>query len=472
MRVAILHYHLRPGGVTRVIELAWQALHEAGVDALVISGEGQPVGGRIPQEHVAVVPELAYGSTADAVRPVEQACRATWGTWGTWGTDADIFHIHNHALGKNVALPKAVAEWAHARRPMVLQLHDFAENNRPENYRLLGEGFGGRDRLSASLYPHSGQILIACLTRGAASRFPGACVLPNPVLLPGGGEPFRPDGERVFVYPTRGIPRKNLGEVLLHACTGRAGDRYVISSAPQGGPDLDEYLQWQHFSKQLDLPVDFDATKRWGRSWHDLMLGADECISTSREEGFGMAFLEPWLAGKNLFGRNLPEVTSDFAEEGVVLEGMYSEWKIPVTLLSSTDFENKILAQWERGLRAYGMAFTATQSAEVQRSLRAKSEFDFGGLPTDLQRLVIEKCCVRRTLEPPARPQPDASRIASNRAAIESGFSLAAYRERMLSLYRRALDGKREVPEFHDAKTILIQTLQSASRLGKFLTES
>lgn len=466
MRVAILHYHLRPGGVTRVIELAWQALHEAGVDALVISGENQPTGGRIPQYHVAVVPELAYGSSADVVRPVKAACHAAW------GADADILHIHNHALGKNVALPKAVAQWARARRPMVLQLHDFAENNRPQNYRLLCEGFGGREQLSAGLYPHSGQILIACLTRGAASRFPEAHVLPNPVLLPSGGEPFRPEGERVFVYPTRGIPRKNLGEVLLHACTGNVGDRYVISSAPRGGSDLNEYLQWQQFSRQLNLPVDFNATKRWGRSWHDFMLGADECISTSREEGFGMAFLEPWLAGKNLFGRNLPGVTSDFSEVGVVLDGMYSEWKIPVAILNSTGFEKTILAQWENGLRAYDVPFTASQSAEALHALHSKTEFDFGALPTGLQKLVIEKCCGRRLLEPPARPEPNASRIASNRAAIESNFALSACRESMLSLYQRALDGKSEEPQFHDATKILMKTLQSVSRLGNLLMGS
>ncbi len=460
MRVAILHYHLRPGGVTRVIELAWQALHEAGVDALVVSGEGQPAGGRIPQNHVVVVPELAYGSTTDVVGPVERACHATW------GADADILHIHNHALGKNVALPKAVAEWAHARRPMLLQLHDFAENNRPENYHLLSEGFGGRERLSTVLYPHSERVLIACLTRGAASRFPDAHVLPNPVLLPEGGEPFRPDGERVFVYPTRGIPRKNLGEVLLHSCLGKPGDRYVISSAPQGGPDLDAYLRWQNLSERLHLPVDFDATKRCGMSWHDFMLGADECLSTSVEEGFGMAFLEPWLAGKNLFGRDLPGVTSDFAEAGVVLEGMYSEWNIPVAFLNSPGFENKILAQWEAGLRAYGIPFTAMQSEEALRALGSRKEIDFGELPTSLQRLVIEKTCASRLLEPPARPDPDASRIASNRAAIESGFSLSACRERILSLYQRALQGKSEEPEFHDAKKILMKTLQSASKLG------
>ena len=35
MRVAILHYHLKPGGVTRVIENTVRELEKAGVESLV-----------------------------------------------------------------------------------------------------------------------------------------------------------------------------------------------------------------------------------------------------------------------------------------------------------------------------------------------------------------------------------------------------------------------------------------------------
>jgi glycosyltransferase involved in cell wall biosynthesis len=39
MRVAIVHYHLRPGGVTRVIETAARVLAAAGVEVVVLTGE-------------------------------------------------------------------------------------------------------------------------------------------------------------------------------------------------------------------------------------------------------------------------------------------------------------------------------------------------------------------------------------------------------------------------------------------------
>ena len=44
------------------------------------------------------------------------------------------------------------------------------------------------------------------------------------------------------------------------------------------------------------------------------MASAHRLVTTSVAEGFGLAFLEPWLFGKGLLGRNLPEITVDFAK--------------------------------------------------------------------------------------------------------------------------------------------------------------
>ena len=61
MHVAVLHYHLRRGGVTRVIETAHEALREHDVELLVIAGEA-PVETDFP---VAVVPGLRYRDEFD-----------------------------------------------------------------------------------------------------------------------------------------------------------------------------------------------------------------------------------------------------------------------------------------------------------------------------------------------------------------------------------------------------------------------
>ena len=41
MRVAVIHFHLRRGGVTRVIETAWRSLLERDIELLVFCGEDQ-----------------------------------------------------------------------------------------------------------------------------------------------------------------------------------------------------------------------------------------------------------------------------------------------------------------------------------------------------------------------------------------------------------------------------------------------
>jgi len=57
---------------------------------------------------------------------------------------------------------------------------------------------------------------------------------------------------------------------------------------------------------------------------HEELIGiSDFCITTSIQEGFGMAFLEPWMAGRPVIGRNLPCVTSDMKAAGIELPGLY-----------------------------------------------------------------------------------------------------------------------------------------------------
>ena len=53
MKIAIVHYHLQPGGVTRVIENTLQAWEENGneIEAVAISGRTYP-GDRLPNTRV------------------------------------------------------------------------------------------------------------------------------------------------------------------------------------------------------------------------------------------------------------------------------------------------------------------------------------------------------------------------------------------------------------------------------------
>ena len=126
MKIALVHYHLQPGGVTRVIENtieAWENF-ETGPDQYVVLS-GRPYSGNKLQ-NVRVVEGLDYAEGSEAPLPIllkqkmEEAARSVLGKL------PDVWHIHNHSLGKNAGLSGAVAELSKSGARLLLQPHDFA----------------------------------------------------------------------------------------------------------------------------------------------------------------------------------------------------------------------------------------------------------------------------------------------------------------------------------------------------------
>ena len=139
-----------------MIERAVEALAER-ADFLVLAGE-LPA----PDDLLAPIAEmfdpLGYSSqlpvdvtaTADALRRTARE---------RLGRDPDIWHIHNHSLGKNGFTPLLAQQLAQTGCRLLLQPHDFAEDGRPDNYRLLKELLGSdTDRV---LYPSADHVWYA-----------------------------------------------------------------------------------------------------------------------------------------------------------------------------------------------------------------------------------------------------------------------------------------------------------------------
>lgn len=437
MRVAILHFHLRAGGVTRVIEMAHESLQNTGHEVLVISGEPVPIGCRLDPAGVEVVPELAYDVSASRW---EELCSAVDAAMHRrWGAVADVLHFHNHSLGKNFALPLAVSRWAGEGRDLLLQVHDFAENGRPANYRRLLSELGGEAGLGACLYPVAPHVAYALLnsadqTRLRSAGLEGASVLlPNPVALPQGDGPVRPEelqAERLIVYPTRAIRRKNLGEALLWATQVGAGEKVVLTAAPVGAADLARMEEWRTFAESLRLPVIFDAQALLCRPTVDFLRGADLCLTTSVAEGFGMAFLEPWLADCPLAGRDLPGITADFRRTGLRFDGLYERLDIPVAFAG--DVEAMIRTVLERLGQAYGFPVEGKDIQSSLSSVLRNGQVDFGRLDESAQRRIIADVAQGRLTWTSGLTK----RPAENRDLIEQHYSLAAYGQRLDGLYR------------------------------------
>jgi glycosyltransferase involved in cell wall biosynthesis len=422
MNIAILHYHLNCGGVAQVI-----ANHLTALDSCVPDGQRLRVailhGGQDrgwPQDlgrrlrrielRLCTVAGLGYddrdiaepGELARRIQEQLRQCR--------FDPAHTVLHIHNHSLGTNLSLPGALRILAGIGYPLLLQIHDFPEDFRPENYQRLRIAYGD-EGLSESLYPQASHIHYAVLNRRDQAVLRRANLpegrlhlLPNPVEAID-DMPCRRDArqrlferfgvspsQRLALYPVRGIRRKALGEMLLWSTL--AGPRWVfgLTLAPLNPAEQGQYLCWKNLAEVLGLPCCFEIGGKNGLPLADNLAGADVVLTTSVAEGFGMAFLEPWLAGRPVVGRSLPEVTRDFEIAGLVFNRSYTSLRVPLTWLGRYEVLATLEQSYRGALHAYGR--TPHDYDDLWRSLATKVEadtIDFADLDEILQQQVLHR---------------------------------------------------------------------------------
>ena len=443
LRVALVHYHLRPGGVTTVLRHAAAALVERGAACVVLAGA--PPSAPAWPAPVVPVPGLDYGGTDSPEALRAALARAAQ---GALGAAPDVWYVHNHALGRNRALPGAVRLLADAGAALLLQPHDFAEDGRPGFYRDLLADAGSPASLARVAYPVSPRVHYAALTHAAAGLLrragaPPSSVhhLPNPAVLDGPVPP-PPPARGVHLYPTRAIRRKNLGEFLLWSALAPPHERWGVTLAPRSAADAAIYGDWVAFARAQRLPVEFELGTRSGSTLAGLLGAADDACTCSVAEGFGLAYLEPWLAGRPVFGRDLPEVTAAFRAAGIALDHLYERLDVPVAWVGGDALAAAVAAGLRSARTAYGRA---TASPEVDEALDAAVRgggVDFGCLDEALQRRVLARALIAPGgWRPPVWPALGAQAVADRRAAIEQAYGPAACGDRLLAACRAAAGG-------------------------------
>ena len=424
MKLAILHYHLNPGGVTQVIINQLKALDKSptGVvlEAIVLHGgrqEAWPVGfaGSLAQIKLstAAVPGLDYddGVIVASERLFSELTTAL--RRGGFSPAETVIHVHNLTLGKNVSLPPAVARLAEQGYRCLIQIHDFAEDFRPENFRRLETAW--REATPpvplSHLYPQASSLHYATLTSRDASILEAAGVprerlytLPNPVIA------AEPQAERDFarkklanackvhtrvrwfLYPVRGIRRKNIGEAVLWAALGGKENAVAITLPPQNPVELPVYRRWQSLAQERSIPCLFDVGVDRSLSYDDNLSAADAMLTTSVAEGFGMVFLETWLRGKPLVGRDLPEITRDFAQLGVHLASLYDCLAIPLDVVQQRQTRDSFRRLFDEVTGAFGRP--PLPDADFQPAWQRMTEdksIDFAYLDHHSQEQVIHR---------------------------------------------------------------------------------
>ena len=315
MQLVIVHYHLNRGGVSQVIINHLKSL-AASKSGLVIDRVAILYGGRRagwpdsifdhppPFElELIQVGDLEYDTLSETgSRDLTTSMRSSLIAHG-FNHDNTILHIHNHALGKNSKLPTTIAELATQGYRVLLQVHDFTEDFRPENFLHLAGVFNCHDNdgLSARLYPQSPGIHYAVLNGRDRDVFVRSGIaserlhlLPNPVAsltrLPDrqqarqavGQKLEMSDRQMLVTYPVRGIRRKNLGEMLLLSALDPREAIYAVTLAPLNPLEAGSFSHWHRLAQDLRLPCRFDVGGEAGLDYSTILAATDCCAVRSR----------------------------------------------------------------------------------------------------------------------------------------------------------------------------------------------
>lgn len=338
VRLAILHYHLRTGGVATVIRNAQRAL--AGkLDVTVLADFGYDERPARSRAEFLAGANLLAGQLHKRLRGV------------------DVLHTHNIGLGKHPRLTYAVKLLARRSRINVInQVHDFPEDDRPAQLHALRYCTGKRDDAfwRGMCYYDAPNVLWVTLTTHDAGKLASRGVppqkihvLPNPVDDSFFTKPPPPRAEwqevktrlaafarahrfpfdprkRILLSPMKVMVRKN-NEEAVEIVRQLKNYQLVVSLDASSATDRAYSERLKKWIRRDKLPVVIGFGVEL-ESPLPLFHLAHAIVTTSKVEGFGYTFVEGWLCGKPVIGRDIPEVTQDFVKAGVKLDHLYPEF--------------------------------------------------------------------------------------------------------------------------------------------------
>lgn len=189
-----------------------------------------------------------------------------------------------------------------------------------------------------------------------------------------------------------------------------------------------------------------------------------------------MVFLESWLAGRGLTGRDLPDVTADFAESGVQFTHVYDRLPVPVSWIDISLYLEKLRAAIEAIYSDFGL--TPPDGAAWDRICDAKTAddlIDFGDLDEPMQRAVIDRVLtdtdsrdrMQRLIDKLGVLNGPASEreVVERRDDILNQYALEPSGQRLIQLLRNVIDSPASTDALGslDSDAVLDQLLDGAS---------
>ena len=455
MKIAIIHYHLKTGGVTTVIRQQINAL-KSRCELLLLSGEAPETDFEIPVVHV---PGLAYDEKIPpSTTPEAVANAVNRAVIKAFDTPADVLHVHNPLLSKNRYLPNILTRLQETGHRLLLHVHDLAEDGRPQVY------------CHTCPYPcdcHYAVINSRDHAKMAQSGLlpEGLHLLPNVVNHLPADSPPPADGQCVL-YPVRAIRRKNIGEALMLSLFFYKKLPLMITQPPNSAADIPAYEMWKSFAEQHNLNVRFEAGLH--QDFAELVSRSRYMITTSISEGFGFSFLEAWTAGKYLNGRLLPDICRDFTQNGVHLGHLYATLKVPVEWAGGDAFQEKWLSSMTAALARFRVSGGFVRLQALLSRIMAGGLVDFGHLDEYSQAMVLKSVLTRSgyreklvAINPfladfgkPADPEI----LMANETAVHRHYHPDTYGEKLMTVYEQVC--ARKVHHAVDKAALLTQYLE------------
>ena len=359
VQLVLIHYHFRPGGVRRVIEMAIPHIARAvnGTSVLIASGEApDAVWLRHFRElltplpvRVLVCPAFSYVSEQSAT-PLEiqgKIRAAMQEIFDTAGSRNALVWAHNLGLGRNLLLTSEVVKACESRQTLLIaHHHDWWLDNRWQRWEeMRRSGFRTLDAVAKTVFPTGKRVIHVAINHEDASilqrHFSGRTHwIPNPSEPPSSPTPERIRSasswlrERlktdapVWLIPCRLLRRKNIAEALLLARWLRPEAWLVttgaVSSADEVayGQKLERTARREGWPLRLGILADNERDKP---SVPELLAASEAVLLTSIQEGFGLPNLEAVAAARPLIARRLSNVAPDLAEFGFKFPQTYDE---------------------------------------------------------------------------------------------------------------------------------------------------
>ena len=281
-------------------------------------------------------------------------------------------------------------------------------------------------------------------------------LLPNAVTPPRPPEGLKlpDDVPATVLYPVRGIRRKNLGEFCLLSALAPDGSRFAMTLAPENPEWRPIFDRWRAFAQEQELPVQLGVvgevppTDGADPSYENWLAWASHLATTSIAEGFGLAFLEPIGLAKPLLGRDLPEITIDFKQDGLQLGRLYEALLVPADWIDLDRLRKEHRRLLGEAYASYRTELDFDLEAAFER-LQRDGHLDFGNLPETLQedaiaaaladpaRVLVESGGVRQPAQFWLGDALSHREATADRAAL-ADYSVTRYGSMLETLYRMA----------------------------------